>query len=114
MPPAIALLVVGILGILLGLANVAVVVSGMAANAQQKNQPGFVTGQYIGAFVTLIWGIVVTLGAVMMLTLRSRGSAMTGVIFSLLPCSPCCLAGLPVGIWALVVMNKPEVKDAFQ
>jgi hypothetical protein len=30
------------------------------------------------------------------------------------PCiSPCCLVGLPIGIWALVVLNKPEVKSSF-
>jgi hypothetical protein len=27
--------------------------------------------------------------------------------------SPCCLLGLPIGIWAAVVLNKAEVKSAF-
>lgn len=112
--PAIALLVVGILGILLGIANILVVAAGFGVDPRQQAPPGFTAGRYVGAFVSLIWGIVVTLGAVKLKTLQSRGSAMTGVVFSLLPCSPCCLAGLPLGIWALVVMNKPEVKDAFQ
>ena len=32
----------------------------------------------------------------------------------MVPCiSPCCLVGLPIGIWALVVLNKPEVKGSF-
>jgi hypothetical protein len=32
----------------------------------------------------------------------------------MIPCiSPCCLLGLPIGIWALVVLLKPEVKAAF-
>lgn len=36
-------------------------------------------------------------------------------ILSMVPCvSPCCLLGLPVGIWALVVLNTPEVKQAFR
>ena len=25
----------------------------------------------------------------------------------------CCLLGVPFGIWALVVLNKPEVKAQF-
>ena len=49
-----------------------------------------------------------------MMSLQSRGSAMTGAIFALLPCNLCCLAGLPIGIWALVVMNRSDVKSAFQ
>ena len=31
----------------------------------------------------------------------------------MLPCTCCCIAGLPVGIWALVILLKPEVKSAF-
>jgi hypothetical protein len=35
-------------------------------------------------------------------------------IISMLPyLSGCCCVGLPVGIWALVVLFKPEVKSAF-
>ena len=40
---------------------------------------------------------------------------MVAAVVALLPCvSPCCLVGLPIGIWALTTMNKPEVKDAFR
>lgn len=36
-------------------------------------------------------------------------------ILAMIPCvSPCCLLGLPLGIWALIVLLKPEVKAAFQ
>ena len=35
-------------------------------------------------------------------------------IVSMLPCSCCWTLGLPFGIWALVVLNQPEVKDAFR
>ena len=36
-------------------------------------------------------------------------------IIAMVPCiSPCCLVGLPIGIWALVVLMKPEVKAAFR
>jgi hypothetical protein len=36
-------------------------------------------------------------------------------ILAMIPCftSCCCLVGLPIGIYALVVLNKPEVKSAF-
>jgi hypothetical protein len=27
--------------------------------------------------------------------------------------SICCITGIPMGIWALITLNKQEVKDAF-
>jgi hypothetical protein len=29
------------------------------------------------------------------------------------PMSICCITGIPMGIWALITLNKQEVKDAF-
>jgi Flp pilus assembly protein protease CpaA len=35
-------------------------------------------------------------------------------ILAMIPCiSPCCIIGLPVGIWSLVVLLKPEIKSTF-
>ena len=31
----------------------------------------------------------------------------------MLPCSACCLLGLPMGIWALIVLIDNEVKRLF-
>jgi hypothetical protein len=45
--------------------------------------------------------------------LERYGLAMTASILAMLPCSLCCVLGLPIGIWALVVLMKPEVKSAF-
>lgn len=112
--PAIALLVVGILGIAMGILNIGVTLTGFGIAPQQQNDASQTMGRYVGAFISLIWGIVVTLGGFKMKSLQSRGSVMTGVIFAMLPCNPCCVLGLPLGIWALVALNKPEVKDAFQ
>jgi predicted Zn finger-like uncharacterized protein len=38
----------------------------------------------------------------------------TACILAMIPCVNCCILGLPFGIWGLVVLNKPEVKDAFR
>ena len=46
--------------------------------------------------------------------LESYGLVTTATILSMIPCvSPCCCVGLPIGIWILVVLSKPEVKSAF-
>jgi len=65
--------------------------------------------------IGILIGVVVLLGAIKMKNLQAYGFAMTSAILALVPCvSPCCLLGLPVGIWALVVLSKPEVKAAFR
>jgi hypothetical protein len=68
-----------------------------------------------GPAITLmvLGGGIVLYGAWQMKDLRSQGSAMAASITAMLPCNLCCLVGLPVGIWSLVVLNRPEVKNAF-
>ena len=47
-------------------------------------------------------------------TCRGRGLAMTGSVLSMIPCTELVLpVGLPVGIWALVVLNNADVKAGF-
>ena len=55
----------------------------------------------------------VLFGAIKMMRLQSYGLVMAATIAAMLPCQCCCLFGLPFGIWALVVLNKPEVKSHF-
>src|SRR3954451_19020182 len=59
-------------------------------------------------------GIVMIVGALKMMRLESYGWAMTASILALLPCSPVGLLGLVMGIWSLVVLNRRDVKEAFQ
>jgi hypothetical protein len=58
--------------------------------------------------------VFILLGALRMQRLTSHGLAMAAAIVAMIPCfSPCCLLGLPFGIWALIVLSKPEVKSQF-
>ncbi|HEX4999400.1 MAG TPA: hypothetical protein VFY29_14325, partial [Terriglobia bacterium] len=60
-------------------------------------------------------GVVVLIGALKMKKLESYDWALASSIIAMVPCiSPCCWAGLPIGIWAIVVLQKPEVKAAFK
>jgi presenilin-like A22 family membrane protease len=64
----------------------------------------------IGAVV----GVVMLKGASKMQLLQNHQFAFVTSILAMVPCvSPCCLFGLPFGIWALVVLNRPEVKSQF-
>jgi hypothetical protein len=54
-------------------------------------------------------------GAIKLMRLESYGIALAACIVALVPCiSPCCCIGLPIGIWALIVMHAPDVRPAFQ
>jgi hypothetical protein len=67
------------------------------------------------AIISLVIGVVIILGGLKMKQLQSYGLAMTSAILAMIPClSPCCLIGLPIGIWAIVVLNNAEVRAAFR
>ena len=123
--PAIALKVTAIIGLILvvlGLIMNILTLNGMHIGPQpildpqmQKLVNGLGGGlgivqDIIGAVV----GVIVLMGASKMQKLQSYQFALTASIVAMVPCiSPCCLFGLPFGIWALMVLYKPEVKSQF-
>jgi predicted Zn finger-like uncharacterized protein len=72
-----------------------------------------IVGQILSTIVGLCCATIILLGAMKMKKLEGFGYAMASSILAMLPCGNCCCFGLPLGIWAIVVLNKPEVKDAF-
>jgi hypothetical protein len=130
--PAIMLMIVGGLAIALSIVGLGINVlsAGMQAgmNAQGPRQPGqfgpgprntmdpmanVVLGIF-GAVLGLCWGGMVLLGGLKLKNLESHGLAMTGAILAMIPCNICCILGLPLGIYALVVMNSADVRDQFR
>jgi predicted branched-subunit amino acid permease len=115
--PAILLMVASGLSILLWLAWVAMVELGASAGALQHlpdDQRTMGIAFWVAfSVISLIASIVALYGGWKMKALESYSWALTAAIICLVPCTgPCC--GLPVGIWALVVLLKPEVKAAFR
>jgi hypothetical protein len=64
-------------------------------------------------FVVAALAVVILKGASRMESLQGHSFAIVAAVLAMLPCSLCCLFGLPVGIWALVVLNRPDVKSQF-
>ena len=64
-------------------------------------------------FVSLVY-LPVFLGGIALQRGSSRGLGMTAAIMAMFPCSPGFLLGLPVGIWALIVLNNQDVKHVLQ
>ncbi len=53
--------------------------------------------------------------ALEMKKLSQYGLAVAASVVAMVPCvSPCCIIGLPVGIWSLVTLTKPHIKEAFK
>lgn len=62
----------------------------------------------------LVVDVLIILGATRMKVLQNHGLAVAASVLALLPClSPCCILSMPFGIWALVVLLRPEVKSQF-
>ena len=70
-------------------------------------------GDYAQIGFSVLTNGLMLVGAMKMRRLEGFGLSATAAILGILPCTCCCL-GLPFGIWALVVMNKPEVKEHFR
>ncbi len=65
--------------------------------------------------LTLAASIYVVTGAITMLRLKNHSAAITGAIIAVIPCiGPCsAIPTIPFGIWALVILMRPDVKAAF-
>lgn len=130
--PAVGLMVTAILNILFGVWGMVKAMffppdlSRFNAQLQQLHDPQIeamfqkiihiTTGPLgiVSSLFGLVLSVLILMGAVKMQSLRSYEFCVTAAILAMLPClTPCCLIGLPMGIWALVVLRKPEVKSQF-
>ena len=120
--PAIGLIVTGGLGGLLQALSIVATLTGAlvpqmeGGDVELPDWYGYFTGT--GAVISSLIGLAVAgflvWGGLKMMRLESHGIALAVCILALIPCiSPCCLIGLPFGIWGLVVINDQNVKQAF-
>lgn len=65
-------------------------------------------------FVGALYSAAIASGALCMLRGSSYGWSVTASILALVPIfSPCFLVGIPIGVWALLVLRTPEVRASF-
>jgi tRNA A-37 threonylcarbamoyl transferase component Bud32 len=58
-------------------------------------------------------GVVIILGGLQMIRLRSYGWAVAASALAVLPLSAGFMIGVPMGIWALIVLYRSDVQEAF-
>jgi hypothetical protein len=114
-PVAIALLVVSILWIILSLFGIEFFLFAVAspdADAELRRMD-LMYSVYLAIEILYCWLLV--MGTFSMI---GRGSYTWAVVTACLACVPCLsplyMLGIPIGIWALVVLRRPEVKAAFR
>lgn len=123
--PAIALIVAGTLNGVLSLLTLAsglFRLTGIMGEEKLPTDEAERFGYYVGTFgsygissFSLIVMPLVIYGAVQMLNGKNYGLAKTAAILAIIPLTSCCFpVGMPIGIWALVVLGKPEIKALFR
>jgi hypothetical protein len=126
--PATALMVTAILALVLqvGAVGINVMQIGVGPVLQRHHHNGFSRDEMFpmmlgggmnvaGGIFKIVVAAVMLIGAMKMKKLESYSFAMAAAIIAMVPCiSPCCLLGLPFGIWALVVLSDGSVKAAFR
>jgi type IV secretory pathway protease TraF len=121
--PASGLIIVGALnamsGVVLILGRLASLVNGPEREfTNDARRLGYLTAIIFIPLVSLISIIVapvIIYGGIQMLKARKYSLAMFAAILALIPVSSiCCIPGIPIGIWALVVLRDPEVRAIFE
>ena len=70
-----------------------------------------------GVIMTILVGVyhVIALSCAVHLVMRiDFHKAYAAAILVMLPCGPCCIVGLPAGIWAIRALHDEEVRRSFK
>ena len=123
--PSLLLIIFGSLNVLFAIYGLVAGGMNKAQMAQLLNDPNMpqqakdliammagAGSKVFGLLGMVIAGLMV-FGGVQMRNLKSYGLAMTACILGMLPCTNCCCVTLPIGIWALTILMKPEIKSSF-
>ena len=123
--PGILFMVAGGLVVLYSLVNVATsgmnqaqmdkVLSDPNLPSEMKNMIRTLLGpltKVFSLFPAAIGGLLI-FGGYQMRLLKSYGIAMAACIIGFLPCTSCCCLTLPLAIWTLTILTRPEIKASF-
>ena len=111
--PAIGLIVAAGINLAALFALVAVFLIRVIASLGNQTHASVAIVPFLVLFAGLAADCAIFVGAMSMMRLRNRGLAITAAILALIAV-PGNLIGLPMGIWALVVLSRREVVEAFE
>lgn len=121
--PAVALLVVGILGLVDAVYSTLDVIFGFTTAAldtvdlpPEALQLIAAVSSYglVGVALNVVGSSFLVWTALRMIKLKGHTAALVASALAIVPCwGGCCCLGLPIGIWALIVLLDADVKSAF-
>ncbi len=122
--PSIGLLVTGIIGGVFSIIGLFMSFLGTSLSSLMADRFDEFDDRYVelyegaagiaSSLIGILVAALIIYAALKMKELTQYGLCMAASILAMIPCiSPCCIIGLPIGIWCLIVLTKPEVKTAF-
>jgi hypothetical protein len=123
--PAIGLIVTGglnaITAILLLVSGLARLANNTTSTVHLDNDAqrlGYLVGTFVGygaGVASILLAPVLIAGGIAMLRGKSLGLARAAAILAMIPVtSCCCVVGIPIGIWTLLILKKPAVEAYFR
>lgn len=120
--PATGLLVTGIIGVFFAGIGLIMNIIGMGISPFIRDE---IPDRYVhfwegsvgtaSSFIGILVAAFIIFASLKMRELRQYELSIAASIIAMIPCiSPCCILGLPIGIWCLVVLLRPEIKAAFK
>lgn len=117
--PAIAMIVVASLSLLVTIP--ALIFQSIGFLRQARLMSGemppeayvFLGAYIVGTLISVVVHILIIVGGVKMVKFQSWGAALTGAIMLILPCTACWI-GLPIGVWAVIVLSLSSVRRQFR
>jgi hypothetical protein len=120
--PAVGLIITSsfwlIMLVVLLVLNLFQLLSGAEMNVQQGGDFLGEAAMPMNLVLIMLLSVVtscVLYGSLNMMQRRNYGVAVTAAVLSVAPCfSPCLFVGIPFGLWALLLLLRPEVKYGFR
>lgn len=122
--PAMGLMLAGALGLLSQILSLLIHFGLFALNLPFAGSSSMGGLSMISGGITVVLAVMglgvngfILYGAMQMKSLKSYPMAIGAAIAAVIPCfssCPCCFVGIAAGIWAIIVLIKPEVKAAFE
>lgn len=72
-------------------------------------------GAMVGLGLSVIANLIMILGGIQMMRMKSYGLSMFASIIGLIPCAAtCCFIAIPAGIWGIATLMNSDVKQGFK
>lgn len=122
--PGILFIVIGGIGVLLALMGLLSSGANQAQLMQAMSDPNFPPqakdfilkfssmGKFLNLFALPVYGLVI-FGGIQMRNLKMYPLAVATAFVAMIPCQCACCIGIPIGIWALTILFKPEMRAQF-